>query len=324
MRVLVAGATGHLGRPVVRRLVAAGHEVAGTTRTPGKRRLLEELGAHPILMDALQPSQVHDAFRGWRPDAVIHALTALPSTTGPLRHRDLVATNRLRRTGTRNVLDACRRSGVERIVAESMVFAYGYGDHGPESLNEDDPLPDIAHDSPTWDHVDAVRQLERQVVRTRDGIHGIALRYGLFYGPGGGWHRLARLLRWRLLPLPGGGGSLLPWIQIDDAAAATVAALEQGRSGEVYNVVDDQPARFRDLVSRFADELDLPRPWSLPVPLSRRLIPHATRSLASTRLLLSNQKAKQQLEWSPRFPCYRDGIRDLARQITSSRTEDRP
>lgn len=321
MRVLVAGATGHLGRPLVRRLVDARHQVAGTTRTPGKRGLLEELGVHPILMDALEPEQVQAALGDWRPEAVVHTLTALPPT-GPLRHRDMAATDRLRRSGTRNLLHACRQVGVQRVVAESMVFAYGYGDHGPQALTEDATLGQGGRDPATREHVEAVRDLERQVLHAtaRGELEGIALRYGLFYGPGGWWDRAADLLRLRLFPLPGGGGGLLPWVHVEDAADATVAALERGHPGDVYNVVDDEPARFRDLVNAFADALDLPRPWSLPVRLSRRLAPLATQSLADTRLVVSNRKAKDAIDWTPRHPTYRDGVQNLTGTVADGRT----
>ena len=320
MRVLVAGATGHLGRPLVQQLVAVGHDVAGTTRTPAKGSVLEKSGAEPIVMDALEPSQVRGAIGDWRPEAVIHALTAIPAT-GPLRDSDLAATNRLRREGTRHLVEACREFGVRRVVAESMVFAYGYGDHGPAELTEDMALPEMPTDCAAREHVDAVRDVERQVIGAtrRDELEGIALRYGLFYGPGGGWEQIARTLRWRLLPLPGGGRGVLPWIQIHDAASATVAALEYGQPGEIYNVVDDRPARFRDLVAALADELGHPRPWPLPMWLSRRLIPYATRSLASTRLIVRNDKAKETLDWSPQYPSYVEGIQHLAYEIEQGR-----
>lgn len=318
MRVLVAGATGHLGRFLLPKLVAAGHEVAGTTRTPSKSPRVEAFGAQPLQMDALNASEVQRTIAHWAPDAVVHALTALPKG-GPLRHSDMTATNHLRREGTRNLLQACRQVGVRRIVTESMVFAYGYRDHGGQPLTEDELLPEIEPSSPTWDHIQAVRELERRTLAATDDTEtgGVALRFGVFYGPDGGWDRFMRMLRFRLMALPGGGGGTVPWVHIEDAANGVVAALHKGSPGEIYNIVDDGPATLRDLVRLLAQELDLPPPWPLPRWASHLLVPYATQSMANTNLVVSNEKAKTELGWSPNYPTYQHGIPALARHLAA-------
>jgi len=226
VRILVAGATGTLGVPLVRALLRAGHEVVGLARTPSRQAAIEALGATAVVADALDAGGLEAAARRAAPEAVVHALSALPRG-GPTKASDLEATNLLRVTGTANLLAAAVAAGARRLVAESMVFAYGYGDFGTEPLTEDVPLapPDPAVAAA----VEALRRLERQVLRA-ERIEGVALRYGLFYGAGTGSTRamVARLRR-RMLPLPGGGHGIGSWIHVHDAATATVAALQRGR-----------------------------------------------------------------------------------------------
>lgn len=283
MRVFVAGATGALGRPLVRLLVEQGHCVVGLTRSPSKRQLIESLGAEPTVADALDAEALRRGVVGAAPEALIHALTAIPKL-GPLWPSHLSATNQLRVYGTRNLLDAAIAAGAQRFVAESMVFIYGFGDLGDVPLTEDTPPRATFTRSWLRSAVDALVQEEQTIFHaTREGrIEGIALRVGGFYGPGAGAETMIRLLRRRRLPVPREGGGVCPWIHIDDAAAAFAQALIRGRPGCAYNVADDRPVAFLEVVQRMAEaaarhrcgfpggcaalpRLSLPRPGSTPV-----------------------------------------------------------
>lgn len=310
MRVLVAGATGALGMPVTGALLAAGHQVTGLTRSPHKREALRGLGATVVVADALDAQALDRAVAAARPEVVVHALTALPND-GPVRRGQFHQTNLLRTVGTRNLLAASIRAGARRLVAESMVFAYGFGDLGTLPLTEQHPQEPV---HPAVAAVVApVRSLERQVLEASASsrIEGIVLRYGLFYGPDAGTTQaMARLLRRRMFPLLAGGHGIGSWIHTDDAASATVAALERGQPGAVYNVVDDQPAELGDFAREFARDLGAPAPISIPSWLSRIVMPFATRQLGA-RLPISNARIKQELGWQPTHPTYREGLRDL-------------
>jgi nucleoside-diphosphate-sugar epimerase len=192
------------------------------------------------------------------PDVVVHLLTALPAG-GPTRASDLAATNRLRRTGTTNLLAAAVAAGTRRLVAESMVLAHGFGDFGATPLTEAEPLRPPGRTEAAL--VGAVRDLERQVLEADAAIEGIVLRYGMLYGAAtGSTQAMVRKLRRRQLPLPGGGHGSISWIHLDDATTATVAALERGRPGEVYNVVDDEPVPWRDYTTQLARVAGAPPP----------------------------------------------------------------
>ena len=311
-RALVAGATGALGRPLVRRLVEHGVEVAGLTRHASKTQLIGDLGAEPVVADALDAAAIAAAVAAARPDAVVHALTAIPKR-GPLRAGDLDRTNRVRRAGTANLLAAATLAGARRFVAESMVFVYGFGDHGEEPLTEDGAAP--SDQAKPWlaEAVASVRDLEAQVLSatTRGEVDGVLLRFGFFYGVAAGTDLMARLLRRRLLPVPGAGAGVGSWIHIEDAAAAVVAALAHGRPGEAYNIVDDEPVVFREFARTLARELGAPEPYRIPAWLGRLLAPLLMAGLES-RIPVSNAKARRELQWSPRFPTYREGLGNVA------------
>jgi 2-alkyl-3-oxoalkanoate reductase len=315
-RVLVAGASGTLGRPLVGVLLAGGYQVAGLTRAPSRRHLIESLGAEAVVADALDADALRAAVQRAAPDVVVHLLTALPAG-GPTKASDLAATNRLRRTGTTNLLAAAVAAGTRRLVAESMVLVHGFGDFGATPLTEAEPLRPPGRTEVAL--VGAVRDLERQVLEadTASRIEGIVLRYGMLYGAATGSTQamVRRLRRWQL-PLPGGGYGSISWIHVDDATTATVAALERGRPGEVYNVVDDEPVRWRDYTTQLARLADAPPPPSLPLWLSRLVAPFGTRLLTS-RLPLSNAKARRELGWAPAFPTYREGLAELATARTA-------
>jgi nucleoside-diphosphate-sugar epimerase len=244
MKVLIAGATGALGVPLVRALIGGGHDVIGITRTPGKSSLLTRLGAQPIVADAMAREGLLRAVNGRQADAVVHVLTALPKG-GPMRHRDMYQTDALRDVGTRHLLAAAREVGARKIVVESMHVGYGFGNWGDSVLTEEQPFAPPGRSQELERHLAGFRSMEHQIFEaTRAGwIEGLSLRYGAFYGPDS-TAPLIKLLRRRSLPLPGGGRTFMSWIYIEDAAAAMVAALERGRAGQAYNIVDDEPVRW--------------------------------------------------------------------------------
>src|SRR5919109_847759 len=262
MRVFVAGATGAIGRQLVPRLVAAGHEVHGMTRSESKQAMLHELGAVPVVADALDPDQVADAVGRARPDVIVHQLTAI----GPLdmRHfdRDFALTNRLRTEGTDHLLSAGQAVGVRRVVAQSNIPAYARTRAAVKS--EEDPLdPSPAREMRAM--MDALRHLE-QAVLGAEWTEGIVLRYGAFYGPGTSMAPGAaqfELVRRRKFPLVGDGGGVWSFIHVADAAEATVAAIENGSRG-VYNVVDDDPTPVAEWLPALARTLDAKKPMRVP------------------------------------------------------------
>ena len=306
MKVLLAGASGTLGAPLIRQLVAAGHEVTGLSRTGGDR--MRQLGATPVLADVLNRDAVLAALDGLRFDAVINQLTALKKL--PVQHRGMTATNTLRSVGTRHLLEAARATGAHRFLTQSIVFGYGFADHGTELLTEQAPfgvLTGTAFDP----HVAAMLDTEQQAM-TADGIDGIALRYGLFYGAD--TDRIVGMLRRRALPVARSGGEL-PFIHHEDAAAATVAALERGVGGQAYNLVDDLPATFRQLVTALADARHAPRPLVLPGWLLKVAAPYAGAVLGDVSMRVSNAKAKRELGWLPRYPTYFEGARGVGPRL---------
>jgi nucleoside-diphosphate-sugar epimerase len=298
MRVLLAGASGALGRPLTRRLIGAGHEVIGLCRDPAGAPALMELGAQPLVADALDRIGLLNAVDGLSADAVVHELTALRRP--PTRHSGMVGTDRLRNEGTANLVAVAAAIGVTRVVTQSIVLGYGYYDHGRAPLTEDDPfgLPTGSRSDP---HVAAMLAAERQTFATGDGI---ALRYGMLYG--GDAEQVRPLLARRRLPVVAGG--LLGWVHHEDAAAATVAALEHGRGGEAYNVVDDQAASWQEVYTVMAESFGAPAPHRLPRWLFRMAAPYVATFAADTSMVVSNAKATAELGWKPEFPSYREGI----------------
>ena len=318
MRVLVAGGTGAIGRPLVRKLVDAGHEVTATTRHAARGAAIEAAGARAAVADALDAEAVRRVTAEVRPEVVVDVLTALPPR-GPIRARDFVATNRLRTRGTRNVLDAAVEAGALRYVAESVVFGYPPSE---TPVDESTPLldPSVLPEG-IADGFRAAAAKERRVLdAAREGrIEGIVLRYGAFYGPEAGTVQyLVKMARRRLLALPAGGPGVIPWIHVEDAAAATVAAVERGRSGEIYNVVDDGEVSFGALTTELTRRLGLPGPRSIPVWLVRPFAPYGAMLMVQARVRVSNAKAKRELGWSPAFPTYREGLADVARRLRAA------
>ena len=307
MRVFVAGATGAIGRQLVPRLVAAGHEVYGMTRSESKQSMLRELGAVPVVADALDPDQVAEAVGRARPDVIVHQLTAIGEVLD-MRHfdRDFAQTNRLRTEGTDYLLSAGQAVGVRRFVAQSFFAAYARTDGLVKS--EEDPLdPSPAREM--RETVAAIRHLEEAVLGAR-WTEGIVLRYGGFYGPGTSLAPGAsqvEMVRKRRFPLVGDGGGVWSFIHVADAAEATVAAVERGSRG-VYNIVDDDPAKVAEWLPAMAQELDAKKPMRVPRFVGR-LFAGETGVVMMTELRgASNAKAKRDLGWTPGHPSWRQGF----------------
>jgi nucleoside-diphosphate-sugar epimerase len=308
MRVLVAGATGAIGKQLVPRLVAAGHEVHGMTRSESKQAMLYDLGAVPAVADALDPDQVAEAVARARPDVIVHQLTAIPVSLD-LRHfdRDFALTNRLRTEGTDYLLSAGQAVGVRRFVAQSN-GAFVYARTGGPVKGEEDPLdPSPAREMRTL--MAAIRHLE-QAVLGAGWTEGIVLRYGAFYGPGTSMAPGAEqfeLIRRRRFPLVGDGGGVWSFIHIADAADATVAAVSRGSRG-VYNVVDDDPAPVAEWLPALAQTLGAKKPMRVPRFIGRLLAGEAGVVLMTGLRGASNARAQRELGWRPAHPSWRPGF----------------
>jgi nucleoside-diphosphate-sugar epimerase len=306
MRVFVAGATGAIGKQLVPRLVAAGHEVHGMTRSASKRTMLDGLGAVPVVADALDPGQVAEAVAAARPDVIVHQLTAIGETDTRHMERNFAPTNRLRTEGTDHLLSAGQAVGVRRFVAQSNVALYPRtGASVKSEENGFDPSP-----APTMRaNVEAMRHLE-QAVLGADWTEGIVLRYGWFYGPGTGiapGGEVPELIRKRKFPLVGDGAAVWSFIHVADAAEATVAAIEHGSRG-VYNVVDDDPAAVAEWLPTLAEQLGAKQPMRVPRFVGRLFAGEAGVVMMTELRGASNAKAKRELRWRPAHPSWRQGL----------------
>jgi nucleoside-diphosphate-sugar epimerase len=301
MKVLLAGASGAVGTPLTRQLIAAGHEVVGITRSQANAERLRTVGANAVLADVMDRESLLAAVRDVHADAVVHQLTALGTT----KMRDAMqGTNALRTTGTAHLLAAARAVGAHRFLTQSIVFGYGYRDHGPRVLTEDDPFAEPAP-GPLGAAVAAMRSTEEQVF-SADEMEGVALRYGLFYGQDSFTRMITNLVRKRRLPVPSNGGGFANFVYLEDAAAATVAALDKGRAGQAYNIVDDEPVRLAGFLDALAAELGVRRPWRVPTWVFRP-IPYL-HTIMTTSMRVSNAKARRELGWAPTVATYREGI----------------
>jgi nucleoside-diphosphate-sugar epimerase len=296
MKVLVAGATGAVGRRLVPQLVERGHEVVGTTTRPEKFDLLHALGADAVHMDGLDAVEVQDVVAATKPDAIVHQMTALAAGRD-LKHFDRVfaLTNRLRTEGTRHLLAAATASGVDRFVVQS--YCGGWNTRG---ATEDVPLADDA--VPTQrESLAAIKELE-SLARGR----GAVLRYGNLYGPGAS-EVFVELVRKRGIPVIGDGAGVSSWLHVDDAASAAVAAIERGARG-IFNIVDDEPAPVSEWLPALAAAVGARPPRRLPVWLARPLAGEAVVRMMTEGRGASNAKAKRELGWQPRWPSWRDGF----------------
>ena len=311
MRVFLAGAAGAIGRRLVPLLVAAGHEVTGTTRSPERAETIRAAGATPAVVDALDADALRAAVEQAAPEVVIHQLTSLPERFNPAKRHGYDATNRIRREGTRNLLAAARAAGARRFVCQSVAFAYAPGVR-PEIKDEEAAL---ALDAPAQfgEGARVLDAMERSVLNV-DGVEGLVLRYGWFYGPDtycGEGGSIAADVRKRRFPVVGSGAGLWSFVHVDDAAAATVIAVGRGAPG-VYNVVDDEPAALRDWQPAYADAMGAPPPRRIPIWMAR-LFAGKAAALADVLPAASNAKARRELGWEPRWRSWRDGFREAPR-----------
>ena len=307
MKVFVAGATGAIGKQLVPLLVADGHDVVGMTRTEAKRAALSELGATPVVADALDPEQVAEAVGSAQPDVIVHELTAIEGIDTRHFDRDFALTNRLRTEGTDHLLSAGRAAGVDKFVAQSYT-SWPYARIGGKIKHEDDPL-DPTPAKEMRESLAAIRHLE-QAVTSADWTDGIVLRYGAFYGPGtslapGG--EQYEMVRKRRIPVVGDGGGVWSFIHIADAAEATVAAVEHGERG-IYNIVDDEPAPVAEWLPGLAEQIGAPKPWRVPRFVGRLFAGEAGVVMMTDARGASNDKAKRALGWSPRHASWRQGF----------------
>jgi len=316
MRVFVAGATGAIGTRLVPQLIEHGHQVIGTYRSPGNAERVRALGAEPVALDLLDPRAVRQAILDARPEAIIHQATALAGARfGRSLDRSFGPTNRLRTQGTDALLAAAREAGVRRFVAQSFA-SYRYAREGGPVKTEDDPLdpdpPAMARETNA-----AMRHLDEAV--TNAG--GIALRYGGFYGAAN--DGLVRPVRKRQFPVIGEGGGISSFIHLDDAAAATVLALDHDGAG-LYNIVDDEPAPMSQWLPALAAALGAKPPRHVPLWLARLIAGKGMVMMASGSRGASNAKAKRELGWTLRYPSWRQGFAAAYGPQGSARVRARP
>jgi nucleoside-diphosphate-sugar epimerase len=305
MRVFVAGATGAIGRRLIPRLLAAGHQVAATTRTTAKAEELRRLGAEPLVVDGLDRNAVAKAVAETRPDAIVHQMTALAGTSDLRRFdRWFATTNELRTRGAEILLAAATDAGVARLVAQSYTGWTNPCTGGPVKTERDglEPHPPRMQ----RESLAAIRYLEQAVPAAP--LEGIVLRYGNFYGPGAS-EPLVELIRKRRLPVIGGGAGVWSWIHLDDAAAATIAALERGAPG-IYNITDDEPAAVSEWLPYLARVVGAKPPLRVPGWLARPMAGAVAVRWMTEARGSSNEKAKRELGWQPQWPSWRQGFRE--------------
>jgi 2-alkyl-3-oxoalkanoate reductase len=303
MRVLVAGATGAIGRQLVPQLIAAGHQVSATTHSPGKTDSLRAAGADPYVLDGLDGTAVGAVVARAEPDVIVHEMTAIPAQINLRKFdRTFGATNTLRTVGLDHLLAAARAAGVPRFIAQSYAGWPNIRTGGPVKTEEDplDPDPPAA----MRPALDAIRYLERTV--TSAPLAGLALRYGSLYGPGSS-DVFVSMLRRRMVPLIGSGTGVWSFLHVADAAAATVAAVSQGEPG-VYNIVDDEPAAVAEWLPVVARCAGARPPLRVPGWLGRLAAGEAGMSMMTQVRGCSNAKAKRALGWTPIWPTWRDGF----------------
>jgi nucleoside-diphosphate-sugar epimerase len=307
VKVFVAGATGVIGRRLVPMLVERGHQVTGMTRSPEKADEIRAMGAAPAIRDVFDAEGLRAEIGNAAPDVVVHELTDLPADVDPRKAaKQLEGNDRIREEGTRNLVAAAVAAGARRMVAQSIAFVYEMD--GDALKTESDLLFD---DAPfPWSRsVRAVHALEDAVTRT-PGLEGVVLRYGFFYGPGssyapGGYY--ANEVKRRRFPIVGRGSGLFSFIHVDDAAAATTAAVERGRPG-IYNVVDDEPAPLREWLPIYARAVGAKKPMRVPKFAARLVAGAYTTRMATELPGVSNERAKSELGWQPRYPSWRQGF----------------
>ena len=307
MRVFVAGGTGVMGRRLVPQLVARGHQVTATTTNPGKVDLVQQMGADGVVMDGLDAGSVGAAVAEARPDAIVHQMTAIsPVHAGKpdMKHPDrwFATTIRLRTEGTDHLLATAEATGVSHVVAQSYASWNGVREGGWVKTEEDPLDPEEGTKARTG--AVAIRHVEDAVVKAG----GAALRYGGLYGPGATDDQV-ELVRKRKFPLVGGGTGYFSWVHLDDAASATVLAVEQQAKG-VFNIVDDEPAPVSEWLPYLAACAGAKRPMRVPKWLAKMLAGEAAVTMLTEGRGFSNAKARRELGWELRYPSWRQGFKE--------------
>jgi nucleoside-diphosphate-sugar epimerase len=308
MRVVLAGGTGVIGRALVPQLREAGHDVTAMTRYESRAEKLRDQGVEPVVCDAFDTDGVARAVAAARANVVVNQLTDIPDAINPRKMAEQFETNdRLRTEGTRNLMQAAEAVGARRVVSQSIAWAYA----PTEGLwSEGDRLWDEAPE-PWGRSVAAVRALEEATLGS-DSVEGVVLRYGLFYGPGTAFARdgsTAAMVRKRAFPVVGRGTAVYSYIQVDDAAGATVAALDHGAPG-AYNVVDDDPAMMREWLPKYADALGARPPRRVPRFIVRLAAGKFGLYMSTQLQGATNEKAKRELGWQPRWTSWRQGFQE--------------
>jgi nucleoside-diphosphate-sugar epimerase len=307
MRVFVAGASGAIGRPLVPQLVAAGHEVTGTTRRRERAEEIQAAGGRAVVCDVFDLPTLGAAVREAEPEVVVNQLTSLPRDFNP-RKIDYAPTNRVREEGGGNLMKAALAVGARRYLTQSIAFLYA-----PEGdwVKDEEARPYDDAPPPFDEGERAMIAHEREVLGS-EGIEGLVLRYGQFYGPGTYYDRggsIERQVSKRMVPVIGPGTGMASFIHVDDAASATVAALDHGAPG-IYNVTDDEPAPGRDWLPVYAEALGAKPPRHAPTWLARLVGGKMAVEFGVNLRGASNDKAKRELGWRPAHPSWRQGFRD--------------
>jgi len=315
MKVFVVGASGAIGSRLVPQLIDAGHQVIGTHRSPSSGERVRALGAKPVALDLLDAGAVHEAVREAEPDGIIHEATALADARfGRNFDRTFAQTNRLRREGTDNLLAAAREEGVSKFVAQSFASMRNARTGGMVK-SEDDPL-DPDPPATMREASAAMRHLDQAVT----AAGGIALRYGGFYGAAN--DGLIEPVRKRRFPIVGDGGGVFSFIHLEDAAAATVLALDHDGAA-IYNITDDEPAPIREWLPVMAEALGAKPPRHVPAWLARLIAGEFAVVLATEARGASNAKAKQELGWTPRHPSWRQGFAEVYGRTDAAKAASR-
>jgi len=310
MRVFVAGASGAIGRPLLRQLVSAGHQVTGMTRREERAEEIRTSGATAVVCDVFDSAALEAAVKQAAPEAVVNQMTSLPSEYNPRRASFYSATDRVRREGGHNLVEVARAAGVRRFLTQSIAFLYA-----PEGdwVKSEDARPFTDAPGHFRGAVKAMLGHEREVADSAD-FEGLVLRYGQFYGPGTYYAQdghLGREVSRRRFPIVGPGTGTFSFLHLEDAAGATVAALDGGAAG-IYNIVDDEPAPLHEWLPLYAEALGAKPPRRVPVWLAKLVAGSSVATMAVGLRGASNAKAKRELGWQPRYSSWRQGFADPA------------